>query len=235
MKTRLNKFLADRGMCSRRKADELISAGKVFVNGARAELGMMVDESDDVRLRGREVVKKKPETVYFAFHKPVGIITSVDPNARDSVISFLHLPMLVFPVGRLDVASSGLLLLTNDGRLSESITNPRHNHEKEYVVTVDREIKDGDLRAMAQGIMILGSITKPAVVRRESARIFSIILTEGRNRQIRRMCEALGYDVKNLVRVRVMNIELGNLPVGACRPLTKKEVTELLRSTLGEN
>lgn len=235
MKTRLNKFLADRGICSRRKADELIENGEVWVNGQRAKLGMLVDESDDVRMKGREVVKKKPDPVFLAFHKPVGIITSVDPQARDSVVTFLRLREHIFPIGRLDVASSGLLLLTNDGRLSERITNPLFDHEKEYVVTVDRELRDEDLRRMSEGVMIFGSMTKPAVVRRESARMFRITLTEGRNRQIRRMCEAFGYVVKKLVRVRVMNIKLGNLPVGACRTLTKKEITHLLRSTLGRS
>ncbi len=231
MKTRLNKYLADRGVCSRRAADALIENGKVTVNGKRAQLGILVDWSDDVRVNGEVIEDSKPEAVYFAFHKPVGIITSVDPKARDSVVSFLKLPQRMFPIGRLDVASSGLLLLTNDGRLSERITHPRYDHEKEYVVTVDREMRQEDLRAMAKGMVILDSMTKPAVVHQISERTFRITLTEGRNRQIRRMCKALWYEVKKLVRVRVMNIELGNLPVGAYRPLTKKEIHELLRST----
>ena len=231
-KTRLNKYLADRGVCSRRAADTLIANGEVFVNGKQAVLGMMVGEEDEIRVRGTRVVGEKPAPVYLAFHKPVGIITSVDPRAHDSVISFLNLPERVFAIGRLDVASSGLLLLTNDGRLSERITHPRYDHEKEYDVIVDHEISDGDLRQLASGMEILGSMTKLAVVHRIDKRRFSITLTEGRNRQIRRMCEALGYDVKRLVRVRVMNIKLGSLPVGAHRPLTKKETAELLRFTL---
>ncbi len=234
MKTRLNKHLADRGICSRRKADDLIAAGKVLVNGAVAELGMLVDETDDIRLKGEAVAAHKPKTVYYAFHKPVGIITSVDPHARDSLLTFLKLPERVFAIGRLDVASSGLLLLTNDGRLSERITHPRYHHEKEYVVGVARPIEDAALQSMRDGMMILGSITKPAVVTRVGERTFRIILTEGRNRQIRRMCEALGHDVVDLKRVRVMNVELGELPVGGVRPLSAEEMRELVRSTEGE-
>jgi 23S rRNA pseudouridine2604 synthase len=233
MKTRLNKYLADRGVCSRRKADEMIKNGRVFVNGARAALGIMVGEDDEIKIDNKMIVSEKPASVYFAFHKPVGIITSVDPKARDSVLSFLKIRERVFPIGRLDVASSGLLLLTNDGRLSERITHPRYDHEKEYAVTVDREIRDEDLRKMSEGMVVLGSMTKQCVIKKIGKRVFNMILTEGRNRQIRRMCEGFGYEVKKLVRVRVMNIELGNLPVGACRPLTKKEINTLLRLAHG--
>ncbi len=230
VKTRLNKHLADRGLCSRRKADALIADGMVLVNGKVAELGMTVDESDDVRVRGNEVMTAKPKPVYYAFHKPVGIITSVDPKARDSILTFLKLPGRAFPIGRLDVASSGLLLLTNDGRLSERITHPRYHHEKEYVVSVLRPIDDVALEKMASGMMILGSMTKPARVTRVDEKTFRIVLTEGRNRQIRRMCEALGHTVNTLRRIRVMNVELGDLPVGACRELTKEETKILLAS-----
>ena len=173
---------------------------------------------------------EKPKTVYYAFHKPVGIITSVDPRARDSLLTFLKLPERVFAIGRLDVASSGLLLLTNDGRLSERITHPRYHHEKEYVVSVMRPIDDASLQEMADGMMILGSMTKPAKVTRADEKTFRIILTEGRNRQIRRMCEALGHSVNTLTRVRVMNIELGDLPVGEVRPLSPPETRTLLES-----
>ncbi len=230
MKTRLNKHLADRGMCSRRKADELISAGEVLVNGKIAVLGMQVDETDDVRLKGAVVAAEKPKPVYYAFHKPVGIITSVDPKARDSLLTFLKLPERVFSIGRLDVASSGLLILTNDGRLSERITHPRYDHEKEYIVSVLKPISDQQLEEMRTGMMILGSMTKPAVIKRMDDRTFSIILTEGRNRQIRRMCESLGHVVDHLKRIRVMNIRLEELPVGDVRPLTKAETETLLKS-----
>lgn len=217
-------------MCSRRKADELIADGKVLVNGKVAELGMQVDETDDVRLLGQTVAAEKPKTVYYAFHKPVGIITSVDPKARDSLLTFLKLPERVFAIGRLDVASSGLLLLTNDGRLSERITHPRYHHEKEYVVSVMKPISDDALKEMADGMMILGSMTKPAKVTRVDEKTFRIVLTEGRNRQIRRMCEALGHTVNNLMRVRVMGIELGDLPVGEVRRLSPRETEDLIRS-----
>lgn len=233
MKTRLNKYLADRGVCSRREADRLIEAGDVVVNGQLAGLGVQVDENDEVRVRGTVVASAAPKPIYLAFHKPVGIITSVDPTTRDNVISFLGLPDKVFPVGRLDVASSGLLLLTNDGRVSEKITSPKYEHEKEYVVTVDRDIPDAALQEMRDGMMILGSMTKPATVTRVLGRTrsFTIVLTEGRNRQIRRMCEQLGFTVIKLVRVRVMHVRLGDLAEGAVRPLTPAEVEELLRKT----
>ena len=227
MKTRINKYLADRGVCSRRKADDLISSGKVVVNGQVAELGLKVDDSDEVVVDGQMLQVAKPKEVYLAFHKPVGIITSVDPNAHDNVIQYINYPERVFPIGRLDVASCGLLLLTNDGRLSERITHPRYDHDKEYVVTVDKPIADKDLETMRRGIVILGSMTKPAIVTRSADDTFHITLTEGRNRQIRRMCEELGYDVRKLMRIRVMNIELGNLIVGQHRELTNTEVVQL--------
>ncbi len=227
MKTRLNKFLAERGVCSRRQADAFIDAGKVKVNGQMATLGLQVDETDEIIVAGRRIAGERPDKIYLAFHKPVGIMTSVDPNANDTVRSFLDLEPGVFPVGRLDVASSGLLILTNDGELSEHITHPRYDHEKEYIVTVDRAIRREDLRTMADGMVILGAKTKLAVVKKIGDNRFSIILTEGRNRQIRRMCEMLGYEVKALRRIRVMNVELGDLPSGATRPLSQRELREI--------
>lgn len=229
MQVRINKFLAERGICSRRQADRFIDEGLVFVNGVRAEKGMTVLGNEDIRIEGYQVESKRPALQYFAFNKPVGIMTSVDPNGRDTIATFLDLKDRLFPIGRLDVASSGLLILTNDGNLSEAITHPRGNHEKEYVVTVDQELADEDLRTMETGMMILGSMTKPAKTMRMGPHSFRIILTEGRNRQIRRMCEQLGYDVKALKRVRVLNIHLENLAPGKLRALSKKEVTELIR------
>ncbi|MBI5794493.1 rRNA pseudouridine synthase [Candidatus Uhrbacteria bacterium] len=225
--TRLNKFLAERGVCSRRKADALIESRKVRVNGQVAPLGLLVSEEDEIEVEGRLVTRQRPKKVYFAFHKPVGIMTSVDPRAKDTVRSYLKLDEHVFPVGRLDVASSGLLILTNDGDLAERITHPRFDHEKEYVVTVDRPIRQDDLRTMGDGMMILGSTTKPAALKKIGENRFAMILTEGRNRQIRRMCEALGYEVKALRRTRVMNVKLGELKSGAIRPLTTNELREL--------
>ena len=233
MKTRLNKYLADRGVCSRRAADRLIEDGEVKVNGAVAELGTQVDETDDVEVHGKSLASKKPEPIFIAFHKPIGLITSADQSLRDNVISFLGFKERIFPIGRLDVASSGLLLLTNDGRLSEAITHPRYDHEKEYEVTVDRPIKTQDLHKLESGLVILGSRAKQAVVKRLDDHTFTIILTEGRNRQIRRMCEAIGYEAVKLKRLRVMNIKLGTLAAGKWRNLTPKEVT-MLKALLSE-
>ena len=227
METRLNKFLSERGVCSRRKADALIESGKVRVNGSVAPLGLLVSEDDEIAVDGRLITTKRPAKVYLAFHKPVGIMTSVDPLAKDTIRSYLKLEEHIFSVGRLDVASSGLLILTNDGDLAERITHPRFDHEKEYVVTVDRPIRQDDLRTMGDGMMILGSRTKPAQLKKIGENRFTMILTEGRNRQIRRMCEALGYEVKALRRTRVMNIKLGDLPSGATRALTAGELREL--------
>lgn len=227
METRLNKFLSERGVCSRRKADALIESGKVRVNGNVAPLGLLVSEDDEISVDGKIVTSRRPAKVYLAFHKPVGIMTSVDPQAKDTIRSYLKLDEHIFSVGRLDVASSGLLILTNDGDLAERITHPRFDHEKEYVVTVDRPIRQEDLRTMAEGMMILGSRTKSARLKKIGENRFTMILTEGRNRQIRRMCEALGYEVKALRRTRVMNIKLGDLPSGATRSLTSQELKEL--------
>lgn len=229
MTTRLNKYLADRGVCSRRQADALIESGAVLVNGVKATLGVQVGEGDEVSVNGKVLVNEKPAPIVIAYYKPVGIITSVDPKAHDNVISQIKIKEKIFPIGRLDVASSGLLLLTNDGELSERITHPRFYHEKEYLVTVDKGIKGTDLTQMEDGMMILGSMTKRAKVKKVGQKTFRIVLTEGRNRQIRRMCEALGYDVVRLRRERVMNIELGDMEVGSWRYLTKEELFKLRR------
>lgn len=230
MQTRINKFLAERGICSRRKADELIAQGKVIVNGKIAEIGMQVSEKDNFVIDGKSVNLKKPESIYIAFNKPVGLITSVDPRARDNVIDHINLDQRIFPIGRLDVASQGLLLLTNDGELSERITHPKYFHEKEYLVKVDKELYEKDLETMRNGMIILDSMTKKARVEKIDSRSFKITLTEGKNRQIRRMCEALGYEVKFLQRIRVMNIHLGNLKIGNWRYLKKSEINELKKS-----
>ncbi len=227
MGTRINKYLAERGVCSRRNADVLVDERRVRVNGKIAVMGMLVEEGDRVTVNQKLVSEERPDLIYKAFHKPVGILTSVDPNGKDTIATFLNLRERLFPVGRLDVASSGLLILTNDGDLSEAITHPRGNHEKEYVVTVHDDISNADLDTMRNGMVILGQMTKPAQIKRVGPRKFHIILTEGKNRQIRRMTEALGFEVKKLVRIRVMNIELGDLEEGATRPLTRREIQDL--------
>lgn len=232
MPIRLNRFIAEQGICSRRKADDLIARGKVQVNGRVAELGARVEPSDHIVIEGRTLQVRQIKKRYQAFYKPVGIMTSVDPTARDTIRSYLNLDEHMFPVGRLDVASSGLLLITNDGDLSERITHPKYHHEKEYVVSVNRPIVMADLRQMANGMVILGSKTKRAKTKKIGESRFTITLTEGRNRQIRRMCQKLGYEVVSLKRVRVMNILLGNMQPGEIRDLTAGEIREL-KSSVG--
>ncbi|KKW34193.1 MAG: Pseudouridine synthase [Parcubacteria group bacterium GW2011_GWA2_53_21] len=224
--TRLNKFLAQAGIVSRRGADELISSGRVTVNGNTAELGTKISDRDEVLVDGRAVGEREP-LVYLALHKPVGFITSVDPSRQDTVRDLVDVSERVFPVGRLDVASSGLLLMTNDGALSERITHPRYDHEKEYEVKVNRPMTDEFLDVMATGVSLSDGKTKTARVEMLGPDQFSIVLTEGRNRQIRRMCEALGWEVVKLKRVRVMNIRLGRLKPGDWRPLTREEIKKL--------
>ena len=227
MGTRLNKYLADRGVCSRREADRLIETRRVIVNGAPAVLGVVVDNDDEIVVNGVQLKRSKPKPLFIAFHKPVGLITSADTRLRDNVISFLNLPERVFPIGRLDVASSGLLLMTNDGRLAERVTHPRYHHEKEYLVTVDKPLKKADMNKMTQGLVILGKKTRSTIMNMIDDTTFRLILTEGRNRQIRRMCEELGYEVRKLKRIRVMNIGLGDLAVGKWRHLNSEEVQML--------
>ncbi len=227
MSVRINKYLAERGVCSRRQADVLIEDGKVFVNGKVAEKGMLVSGTEDIRVEGKQLAVERPEYQYLAFHKPVGIMTSMDLQGHETIATFLSLKERLFPVGRLDVASSGLILLTNDGDLSAAIMHPRNPHEKEYVVLVNKEISNEDLAEMRDGMLILGSKTKPAKIERVGSNRFHITLTEGRNRQIRRMCEQLGYKIHTLKRIRIINIELADLPVGATRPLTNKELLVL--------
>ncbi len=232
MPVRINKYLAQRGVCSRRQADVLIDTGKVVVNGNVAEKGMMISGDEEIRVDGKPLSQKRSELQYLAFNKPVGIMTSMDPNGHETIATFLHLKERLFPIGRLDVASSGLLILTNDGELSAAIMHPSHDHEKEYIVTLEQEIQNEDLQKMADGMMILGSKTKLAKIVRVGKNGFHITLTEGRNRQIRRMCEQLGYQVRALKRIRIMNIELGNLLTGTTRLLTPKEISTLKQAVI---
>lgn len=231
---RLNKYLVDRGVASRRGADKLIDSGKVTVNGALATLGMKVTDHDAVVVDGKAIDAKEPEKVYIAYYKPIGIICTSDPNAHDNIIDAVGYPERLFHIGRLDVASSGLILLTNDGDIVNRILRAEEKHDKEYVVTVDEKITTSFLYDMAHGVIIDDEDdrpTLPADVVQVDDRTFRIILVEGRNRQIRRMCETLGYNVKALKRVRIMHIELGKLNVGEWRHLTKAEEKELLKLT----
>ena len=228
---RLQKFLAAAGVCSRRHAEELIRSGRVAVNGLPVvELGSKVDpETDRVSMDGSPV-KPAQTLVYIALHKPRGYVTSCDHPGKRIVMELVDVPERVFPVGRLDKDSTGLLILTNDGGLHQTLSHPSFDHEKEYEVVVDRPIADGGLRRMAEGMPILNTRTRPARVSRLGERRFRIVLKEGRNRQIRRMVRRLGNEVVELKRTRVAGIGLGNLPEGAWRHLTPDEVALLRRS-----
>jgi len=226
MGTRLNKYLAQRGYCSRREADRLIEAGKVRINGRVAKLGDSAENDDEVIVADREY-HERPDLLYVMLNKPVGLITTTDRSKNDNVIDFVGIRERLFPVGRLDVESSGLLLLTNDGELAEQLMHPRYEHEKEYEAKVDRDVTEMVLDRLRKGVMLDGKRTLPARIRRISTDRFSISIREGRNRQIRRMCEAVGHRVISLKRVRVHTLKLGHLPIGSWRPLTKGEVDEL--------
>lgn len=224
---RLNKFISETGVCSRREADKWIEAGRVTCNGQPAVLGTQVSLGDEVRIDGDLIGAKKPQ-VYIALNKPVGIICTTEPDIEDNIVDHVGFPERIFPVGRLDRDSEGLILLTNNGDIVNEILRSENNHEKEYVVTVDRPITDLALRMMAGGVKIMGEVTKPAKVTRLDAQTFRIILTQGLNRQIRRMCSALGYKAQRLQRVRIMNVQLGSLKPGEWRHLTPEELVGLI-------
>jgi len=227
---RLNKFISETGVCSRREADSWIEAGRVTVNGQPAVLGTQVGEGDVVCVDGRPVGAAK-QHVYIALNKPVGIICTTERDVADNIVDFVRHRERIFPIGRLDRDSEGLILLTNHGDIVNQILRSENEHEKEYVVTVDRPVTEIFLNGMASGVRIMGTVTKPCRVRRIGPATFRIILTQGLNRQIRRMCSFFGYKVVRLQRVRVMNIELGNLRSGQWRELGRDEVRELLRDT----
>lgn len=219
---RLNKYLSDCGLCSRRAADRLIGAGRVTVDGQTAQTGAKVLPGQIVRCDQKIVTRKDPD-ILLAFYKPRGIVCTEEKREKNNIIDYLDYPCRIFTVGRLDKESEGLLLLTNMGALSDQILRSRNHHEKEYRVTVDREITGDFLTAMASGVPILDTVTRPCPVTRTGKRSFSIILTQGLNRQIRRMCAYLGYNVVSLKRVRIMNIHLGSLKPGKYRDVTPEE------------
>ena len=224
---RLNKYISETGRCSRREADKWIEAGRVTLNGQPASLGTQVADGDEVRVDGDSIGVKKQQ-VYLALNKPVGIICTTETHIDDNIIDHVGFPERIFPVGRLDRDSEGLILLTNNGDIVNEILRSENNHEKEYLVTVDRPITDLSLRMLADGVKIMGEVTKPSKVARLNAQSFRIVLTQGLNRQIRRMCSALGYRAQRLQRVRIMNIHLGNLQPGQWRHLTAAEVAGLM-------
>ena len=224
---RLNKFISETGVCSRREADKWIDAGRVTCNGQIAALGTQVQNGDEVRVDG-EVIGAKKRQIYIALNKPVGITCTTEAHIEDNIIDLIGHADRIFPIGRLDKDSEGLILLTNDGDIVNEILRSENNHEKEYIVAVDRPITDLSLKMMAGGVKIMGELTKPCKVSRIDQKSFRMILTQGLNRQIRRMCSALGYKAERLKRVRIMNIQLGNLRSGQWRYLTDSELAGLL-------
>lgn len=226
----LNKYISGTGFCSRREADSYIEQGRVTVNDKTAQSGTRVHAGDVVEVDGEPLKKsKKQVTLYMAFNKPEGITSTTDTKDRTNIISYINYPKRIFPVGRLDKDSNGLILLTNDGDIVNKILRAGNYHEKEYIVMVDKDITPDFIQQMSNGVPVLGKVTRKCVVKQESKKRFRIVLTQGMNRQIRRMCQFLGYKVVSLTRVRIMNIRIGTLPVGAWRLLTTQEVDEMNR------
>jgi 23S rRNA pseudouridine2604 synthase len=224
----LNKYISSSGFCSRREADKLIEQARVTVNGKLVLPGAKVYPHDTVEIDGEPIkssAKKRP--IYIAFNKPVGVTSTTDLKDKTNIISFINHPKRIFPIGRLDKDSDGLIFLTNDGDIVNKILRASNNHEKEYIVTVDKAITPEFVKQMSSGIPMLGTTTKKCFVRQEGGRRFRIILTQGLNRQIRRMCEHLDYKVQTLTRVRIMNVQLGKLPVGKWRYFTPEEVDKM--------
>ena len=228
MATRINKYLSEVGYCSRREADRLIEEGKVTVNGKVPQMGSKLNKADQVKVEGQIIDKlTRQKNIYIAFNKPVGIVCTTDRRVEpDNIIDFIKYPSRIFPIGRLDKLSEGLIFLTNDGDIVNKILRARNNHEKEYIVSVNRLINQDFIQRMRNGVKILDTVTKNCFVKQLGPKKFKIILTQGLNRQIRRMCESLGYKVKSLKRIRIMNIKL-DIPKGKYREFTKKELLEL--------
>ena len=227
--TRINKYLSEVGYCSRRAADKLIDQGRVTINGIIPEMGTKIIPGDEIRVDGELISPPAEKPVYLAFNKPVGIVCTTDTRVeKDNIIDFINYPKRIFPIGRLDKPSEGLILLTNDGDIVNKILRARNHHEKEYLVTVDKPITSEFLNKMRNGVPILDTVTRKCQVEEIGKYQFRIILTQGLNRQIRRMCEYLGYNVKKLKRIRIMNVTL-DMPVGKWRDLTKEELTEINR------
>ncbi|KEZ87581.1 pseudouridine synthase [Clostridium sulfidigenes] len=227
---RLNKYISESGICSRREADKFIESGKVYVNGILATLGTRVSPTDTVVVDGK-TIKPKSNKVYIALNKPVGITCTTETHVKGNIIDFVNYHERIFPIGRLDKPSEGLIFLTNDGDMVNKILRAGNNHEKEYVVSVDKPITKEFINAMENGIPILGTMTKQCKVRKIGKCTFNIILTQGLNRQIRRMCEYLGFKVTSLKRIRIMNVSLSNLPTGKWRYLSSEEMSTIINLT----
>jgi 23S rRNA pseudouridine2604 synthase len=223
---RINKYISETGICSRREADKWIEAGRVTINGIKAELGSQAEQTDDVRVDGEKIGQKKT-SLYIAFNKPVGITCTTERHIEGNIIDFIGHEERIFPIGRLDKDSEGLILLTNNGDIVNQILRAENSHDKEYIVTVNRIVTPQFLEGMAKGVAILGTVTQPCVVNRVSDYVFRIILTQGLNRQIRRMCASFEYQVRRLQRIRIMNITLEGINSGDWRELSAKELTQL--------
>jgi len=227
--TRINKYLSEVGYCSRRAADKLIDAGRVTINGKVPEMGTKIAQGDEVRVDGKLISEPNEKPVYLAFNKPIGIVCTTDTRVeKDNIIDYINYPKRIFPIGRLDKPSEGLILLTNDGDIVNKILRARNNHEKEYLVNVNKAIDRDFIQKMSNGIPILETVTRKCKVIQTGKTSFKITLTQGLNRQIRRMCEYLGYNVTKLKRIRIMNIGL-DIPVGKWRDLTEAELKEINR------
>ncbi|EFM10823.1 pseudouridine synthase [Paenibacillus curdlanolyticus YK9] len=226
---RINKFISETGFCSRREADKLVDEGRVTINGIVAQLGSQAEQGDDVRINGKRIGASRRH-VYIALNKPVGITSTTESQIKGNIVDFVGHSERIFPIGRLDKDSEGLILMTNDGDIVNRILRAEGKHEKEYIVTVDRPVTPMFIKGMSEGVRILGTMTLPCQVTRIAERIFKIVLTEGKNRQIRRMCEVFGYRVVRLRRVRIMNIHLGDLANGRWRDLHQDELDELFRT-----
>ncbi len=223
MQTRINKFISETGYCSRREADKLIEGGRVTINGLKPEMGTKVNPEDIIEIDGKPL-KAKEAPIYLAFNKPVGITSTTDLKDKDNIIDFINHPKRIFPIGRLDKPSEGLIFLTNDGDIVNKILRAGNNHEKEYVVTIDRPVTAEFIKKMGSGVAILETITQKCFVEQQDKNRFRVILTQGMNRQIRRMCEALGCNVIKLKRIRIMNIKLDGIAIGKWRYLTHDEI-----------
>lgn len=225
--TRINKYLSEVGFCSRRAADKLIEAGQVTINGKIPEMGTKTFPGDEIRVNSKLISEPEEAHVYIAFNKPIGIVCTTDIKAeKDNIIDYINHPKRIFPIGRLDKPSEGLILLTSDGDIVNKILRAKNNHEKEYEVTVNKPITKDFIQKMSNGVPILNTVTRKCKVKQIGNYKFNIILTQGLNRQIRRMCEYLGYEVTKLKRIRIMNIPL-DLPIGKWRDLTKNEMEEI--------
>lgn len=227
MATRINKYLSEVGFCSRREADRLIAEGRVMINGQIPEMGTKISEEDRVTVDGKPIREPQEDHVYLALNKPVGIVCTTDTaNEKDNIIDFVNHPRRIFHIGRLDKPSEGLILLTSDGNIVNKILRAGNNHEKEYIVSVNRPLDPNFVEKMSHGVPILDTVTAPCKVRQLGKKSFNIVLTQGLNRQIRRMCVHLGYEVVKLKRIRIMNISL-DMPVGKWRDLRPEELVEI--------